>query len=165
MRYRQMFDGSSFEPPTPYLTTASAEVADIDQVYIDYDVYSLFDNTLRRYGFGKWEGDFTLAELPDDGDLRPGHQFTMVEGSGDQRTMGRAYIYDALHGRVVGFSKVDGRYLGQWLPPGDGVEMTDVRGMYVIEGGLNKKGTRRKNDELVWVTPTGIYRTTLALGA
>jgi hypothetical protein len=42
--------------------------------------------------------------------------------------------------------------------------MDDVRGMYVIEGGLNKKGTKRKNDVLVWITPSGIYRTTLVMG-
>jgi hypothetical protein len=128
-------------------------------------VYTLFDNTLRRYGFGKWEGSFSLAELPDDADLRPGHDFTMVDGSGTAGSLGRVYIYDALHGRVVGFSKADGSYIGQWLPAGDGTEMDDVRGMYVIEGGLNNKGNKRRPDQLVWITPTGIYRTTLAVGS
>ena len=58
---------------------------------------------------------------------------------------------------------MDGSYLGQWLTAGDGGEMDDVRGMYVIEGGTTKKG-KRKNDTLVWITPEAMYRATLTLG-
>ncbi len=87
-----------------------------------------------------------------------------LPGSGNATNMGRAYLYDAKHGRIVGFDKRDGSYIGQWSPRGDGTEMEDIRGMYVIEGGLNPKGTKRRNDQLVWVTPDGIYKTTLAVG-
>ena len=165
MKYTQDFDGSSFAAPGPWLSSPSSEVADIDQIYIDFDVYTLFDDTLRRYEFGKWDGSFELGALPDDGDLRPGHEFTMVDGSGSQSSLGRAYLYDAKHGRIVGFDKRDGSYIGQWYPRGGGQEMADVRGLYVIEGGLNNKKTKRKNDQLVWITPDGIYRTTLAVGS
>ncbi|MGD8485155.1 MAG: hypothetical protein PVH07_00830 [Chloroflexota bacterium] len=164
MRYTQTFDGSAFDEPTAYLASQTSEVNRFDQLYIDYDVYALFDNTLRRHRFGKYDGTFALGELPDDADLRPGHDYRLVDGSGSATSMGRVYLYDARHGRVVGFSKEDGRYLAQWAPRGEGGEMDDVRGMYVIEGGLNKKGTKRKNDVLVWITPSGIYRTTLVMG-
>ena len=163
MRYVQTQDGSSFDTPTQWLASPSAEVENYDQLYVDWDVYALFDNTLRRYRFQKYDGTFALDELPDDDDVRPGHDYTMVDGSGTASTNGRFYLYDAKHGRIVGFDKSDGSYLGQWSPRGDGDEMDDVRGMYVIEGGVNKKG-KRKNDSLVWVTPDGIYRTTLAAG-
>ena len=113
---------------------------------------------------GKWDGRFALDELPDDGDLRPGHRYTMVDGSGSDSSLGRAYLYDAEHGRIVGFDKLDGSYIGQWYPRDDGQQMADIRGMYVIEGGLNNKRTKRKNDQLVWVTPDGIYKTTLNAG-
>lgn len=162
MKYSQDFDGSSFAAPAPWLSSASSEVASIDQLYIDFDMYTLFDDTLRRYVAGKWDGSFDLAELPDDGDLRPGHDYRMVDGSGSDSSMGRAYLYDAKHGRIVGFDKVDGSYIGQWYPKDDGTQMDDVRGMYVIEGGLNSKKNRRKPDQLVWITPEGMYRTTLA---
>jgi len=89
----------------------------------------------------------------------------MVDGSGSESSLGRAYLYDARHGRIVGFDKSDGSYIGQWMPSDGGDQMADVRGMYVIEGGLNKKKTKRKNDQLVWITPDGIYRTTLAVGS
>jgi hypothetical protein len=164
MNYRQTLDGSSFAAPTPWLASSSSDVADIDQIYIDFDVYTLFDNALRRYRFKKWDGGFSLADLPDDGDIRPGHEYVMIDGSGTESTMGRLYLYDAEHGRVVGFNKTDGSYIGQWTPKGNAGEMEDVRGMYVIDGGRNAKGTKRKNDSLVWVTPDGIYRTTLAAG-
>jgi hypothetical protein len=164
MRYQQTFDGSAFSPPTPYLASQTAEVGDFEQLYIDFDVYALFDNTVRRHEYGRWDGDFLPELPPDDGDLRPGHDYRIMAGSGRASTMGRMYIYDAKHGRVVGFSKVDGSYIGQWLPSGGGSEMDDIRGMYVIEGGLNKKGTTRKNDTLVWVTPKGVYQATLPAG-
>jgi len=164
LRYQQTFDGSAFSPPTPYLATQTAEVADFDQLYIDFDVYALFDDTLRRHQYGKYDGGFALELPPDDADLRRGHDYTIVDGSGRASSMGRVYVYDAKHGRVIGFDKSDGSYVAQWLPQGDGTEMEDVRGMYVIEGGLNKKGNRRKVDTLVWVTPDGIYRSALPVG-
>lgn len=117
---------------------------------------------MRRHTYGKYDGTFDIADPPDDGDLRPGHDYHLLDGSGRSNTDGRVYLYDALHGRVIGFSKVDGRYLGQWLPPGDGGEMNDVGGMYVIEGGTTKKG-KRKDDSLVWVTPEALYQATLVV--
>ncbi|MEX1296796.1 MAG: hypothetical protein AB1Z67_11555, partial [Candidatus Limnocylindrales bacterium] len=164
MKYTQNFDGSSFAEPTTWLSSPSNEVSEIDQIYIDFDMYTLFDDTLRRYVAGKWDGRFALDELPDDGDLRPGHEYRMVDGSGSDSSLGRAYLYDARHGRIVGFDKVDGSYIGQWYPRDGGTQMEDMRGMYVIEGGLNKKGTKRKNDQLVWVTPDGIFKATLPVG-
>ena len=120
MRYQQTFDGSSFQEPSPYLASQAAEVADFEQLYIDFDVYALFENTLRRHTYGRYDGNFALDLPPDDADLRPGHDYRLVDGSGRASSDGRVYLYDALHGRVVGFSKVDGSYLGQWLPAGDG---------------------------------------------
>ncbi len=163
MRYVQTLDGSAFSAPTAYLASQASEVADFDQLYVDFDVYALFDNTLRRHRYQKYDGTFALADLPDDGDLRPGHDYRLVGGSGTSGSEGRVYLYDVKHGRVVGFSKSDGRYLAQWLPRGNGREMEDVRGMYVIEGGLTAKGKRRA-DKLVWVTPSGVYQTTLIVG-
>ncbi len=43
-------------------------------------------------------------------------------------------------------------------------ELDDVRGMYVVEGGLNRRGVRR-SDTLVWVTPQAMYEANLPLPA
>ena len=42
MRYQQTLDGSAFSEPSPYLASQTAEVADFEQIYIDFDVYALF---------------------------------------------------------------------------------------------------------------------------
>jgi hypothetical protein len=42
--------------------------------------------------------------------------------------------------------------------------MDDIRGMYIVEGGLTKKGDKRRNDKLIWITPTGIYQANLPVG-
>ena len=160
MRYQQTLDGSAFSPPSSYLATPSAEVADFGQIYVDFDVYALLDNTLRRYRLEKYDGGFALDDPPDAGDIRPGHDYQLVAGSGSAATGGRAYLYDALHGRVVGFAKADGAYIGQWAPGPDEHPMKDVRGMYVIPGKVTKK--QREPDTLVWITPQGIYSSVLA---
>ena len=153
MRYQQTLDGSAFSPPSTYLATPSSEVADFAQIYVDFDVYALIDNTLRRYRLEKYDGGFALAEPPDAGDLRPGHDYQIVAGAGTATSRGRLYLYDALHDRVVGFDKEDGAYIGQWAPAPDEPQMDDVRGMYVIPGKAVKK--QRDPDTLVWVTAGG----------
>ncbi len=162
MRYQQTLDGSAFSPPTAYLATPSGEVADFTQLYVDFDVYALLDSTLRRYRLEKYDGSFALDEPPDAEDIRPGHDYQLVAGSGTASSNGRVYLYDALHGRVVGFLKADGTYLGQWAPGPDEAPMKDVRGMYVVPGKVTKK--QRDADTLVWITPQGIYSSLLTLG-
>jgi len=160
LRYQQTLDGSAFSPPSNYLATPSSEVADFTQIYVDFDLYALIDNTLRRYRLEKYDGGFALEEPPDAADVRPGHDYQLVAGSGSAASGGRVYLYDALHDRVVGFQKEDGRYIGQWAPAAKDPQMDDVRGMYVIPGKTVKK--RRDPDTLVWVTPEGIFSSVLA---
>jgi len=158
LRYQQAFDESSFTPPSEYLATASTWVDSAGQLYVDFDVYALFENTLRRHQYGKYDGTFQLEQSPDD--QQPGPDYRLVDGSGRASSEGRVYLYDARRDRIVGFSKVDGSDLGRWVS--DGTEMDDIRGMYVIEGGLTRKG-KRKKDTLVWVTPKGVYRAVLEM--
>ena len=160
MRYQQTLDGSAFSPPSTYLATPSSEVAEFGQIYVDFDVYALIDNTLRRYRLEKYDGGFALAEPPDAGDLRIGHDYQMVAGAGTASTGGRVYLYDALYDRVVGFDKADGAYIGQWAPGPSEPAMDDMRGMYVIPGKVVKK--QRDPDTLVWMTPQGIFSSVLA---
>jgi hypothetical protein len=164
MRYQQTLDGSAFSEPSGYLTTPSAEVADVGQLYVDFDVYALIEDTVRRYEGGKYDGAFMLAEPRDIEDLRPGHAYVRMAGAGTANSGGNLYLYDEVHHRIVGFEKSDGSYLGQWLPGEDGPQMDDLRGMYVIPGKVVKKRRQetREPDTLVWMTPEGIYRSVLA---
>jgi len=160
MRYQQTLDGSAFSPPSTYLATPSSEVVDFEQLYVDFDLYALLDNTLRRYRLEKYDGGFALDEPPDAADVRPGHDYRLVAGSGSASSGGRIYLYDALHDRVIGFEKEDGRYIGQWVPAPKDPQMDDMRGMYVIPGKVAKK--RRDPDTLVWITPEGVFSSVLA---
>ena len=163
MRYQQTLDGSAFQVPTSYLVTQDAAVADFTQLHVDFDVYALYQNTLRRYRFEKYDGGFSIEEPPDAADLRPGQRYELVAGAGSGSTDGRAYLFDAEHGRIVGFSKADGSYLGQWVPgPGD-PQMDDVRGMYIVPGTRTKK--KQDPDTLVWVSPEGLYESVLTTRA
>jgi hypothetical protein len=164
MRYEQTLDGSAFSQPSGYLITPSAEVAEFGQLYVDFDVYALIEDSVRRYDRGKYDGAFLLAEPPDAEDLRPGHDWTRVAGSGTRASGGNLYLYDEVHHRIVGFEKSDGSYVGQWLPGEGDPQMDDLRGMYVIPGKVVKKRRQetREPDTLVWMTPQGIYRSVLA---
>jgi hypothetical protein len=163
LRFQQTLDGSAFSQPSGYLTTPSAEVEDFGQLYVDFDLYALLDGVVRRYENGRYDGVFMPEEPPDATDLRPGHDFQRMAGTYTGNSGGRLYLYDALHDRIVGFSKEDGSYVGQWSPGPDGPSMDDLRGMYVIRGKVSKKKRQetRGPDTLVWVTPEGIYRAIL----
>ena len=65
----------------------------------------------------------------------------------------------------MGFSKVDGSYIGQWAPAADDASMDDVRGMYIVPGKVVRKRRQqtRQADTLVWITPKGVYRAVLTL--
>jgi len=164
VRFQPTLDGSSLTP-SGYLITPSAEVADFSQLYVDFNVYTLIDDTARRYEGGRYDGVFAPAEPPDVEDLRPGHDYQRMAGTGTGNSNGRLYLYDGKHDRIVGFSKTDGSYIGQWVPGPDGPSMDDLRGMYVIPGKVVKKKRQqtRLPDTLVWVTPEGIYRAVLTL--
>jgi hypothetical protein len=164
MRYQQTLDGSAFSEPSGYLATPSSEVADFGQLYVDFDVYALIEDTVRRYHLEKYDGGFMLEEPPDAGDLRPGHDYLRIAGAGTASSGGRLYVYDDLHHRIVGFSKADGSYLGQWFPSAGDSSREDLRGMYVIPGKVvrKRKQETRGPDTLVWVTPEGMFRAVLA---
>jgi hypothetical protein len=136
-------------------------VVDFGQVYVDFDVYTLIDNAVRRYRTEKYDGGFMLEEPPDVSDLRPLHDYQRMAGSGTAASGGRLYLYDAVHGRIIGYDKAEGTYLGQWMPAEGEPTMEDLRGMYVIPGKVTKK--KRQADTLVWLTPEGLYRAQLAL--
>lgn len=163
MRYQQSLDRQSFTQPSEYLATTTSEVDAFDQLYVDFDVYALDDNALRRFRYGKWDGGFQLEQAPGATILGSNHDYRFVEGSGRETSDGRLYLYDAANDSIVGFSKVNGSYLGEWAT--DASELDDVRGMFVIEGGLTKRKRNRKNDTLVWVTPQGIYRSVLRVAS
>jgi hypothetical protein len=160
VRYLQSFDGTEFLEPDDYLASPTSDVAGYRDLYVDFDVYALLPETVRRYTYGNQDSGFVLG-TPPTGPTGQAPDYRLIDGSGTSSTLGRLYLYDAANARIVGFSKVDGRYLGTWVARGG--EMDDIRGMFVIEGGTNEKVAQRRDDTIVWVTPEGVYRAVLTM--
>jgi hypothetical protein len=152
LRYSPVADGSGFVEPVGYLA-APADVSDVRAIVIDGDVFTLDATGVTRYQGGGSSG-FKLDTPPDDRDVRPGHQYLELAATGD-RGVGRLYLWDGLHNRVLAFSKADGTYLQQYLvEPGD-VGYVHLDGMTVVE---RKDGA---SPVLVWTAGDEIFASPL----
>ena len=156
LRYEQTLDRSAFTP-SPYLITESDEVKNFRQLYIDFDLWALDEKGVQKYKNGRYEGGFMIADPPDASDLRPGHDYALVSGTGNDVGGGRLFLYDSVWDRLVVFDKATGDYLGQWAPGPDGPSMEDMRGFYVVPK------TKQKPESVVWLTPEGLYRAELTI--
>jgi hypothetical protein len=156
LRYQPTLDQSSFMAPTDYLITESDEVAGFRQLHIDFDLWALTEEGVQKYKNGRYEGGFMLEEPPDASDLRPGHDYRLIGGTGTDAS-GRLYLYDAQWSRLVVFDKATGRYLAQWVPGPDGPSMEDMRGFYVTPK------ARQRPETVVWLTPEGIHEAQLSV--
>ena len=153
LRYAPAADGSGYPTnPTGYLATAS-DVSQYEQIFIDGDIYALASNTVTRLVGGRPDS-FALATPPDDGDLRPGHDYRLMTASSTWR-QGRLYVWDAKWGRVIAFDKATGAYIEQYVPVATAAKFTDVRGMFLLDRGAGRA------PGLVWASANRIYLTIL----
>jgi hypothetical protein len=155
-RYQGTLDGRGFADVTDYLATDNEDVSSFRDLYVDSSIYTLTsDNVIRHYAQRIQE--YELETPPDDADLRPGHDYRFI-GESDEGTEGETqqgddkfFVYDAKWKRIVVFNQLSGEYVEQWSTVGSTPPMTDVRGMYIIEG------NRQNPNTVVWLTPRGLY--------
>ncbi len=153
-KYSPTLDGSRFDAPSNYLVTANESVADYIRLYIgDGNVYTLTPDNAVKHGGGR-RVDWALDDPPDNGDLRPGHRYRLIDGT----FADRMFVYDQQWQRILVFTKSDGSYLQQWQTAGPLPPMEDVRGMYVTQSGTAQEP---RTPVVVWATPKGIYRSRL----
>ncbi len=158
LRYQPTQDGAQYMAPDNYLTTADENVTDFLRLYIDTNVYALTPSNVVKHSGGRPQ-NFDLATPPDNGDLRPGHKYRLIDGTGIPAT-GRLYVYDEKWDRILVFLKSDGSYVEQWSTKGAGLpSMADIRGMYVTQASASKGQTPPAR--LTWATPNGIFKSTL----
>ncbi len=131
LRYQQTADGGAFSAPTDYLATDTEDVASFRQMLIDGDIYTLTADSAIRHESGQ-RRDFDLAPLPDDGDLRPDHDYRLFDGTGARRE-GSIYVWDGEHDRIVVFAKETGAFVEQWITVTGTPALSDVRGMFVVQ--------------------------------
>jgi hypothetical protein len=155
LKYDPTADGGGFSAPTPYFVSEGEDVASFHELLVDGDVYALTSANVLRYFNGRRSG-FELPDPPDDGDMRPGHDYRLIGATGT-RGVGHLFIWDATHARVLEFDKTDGAYVGQYVAAEGAAPMSDVTAMYVVD-----PGTVQVPPTLVYARPDGVYQVTLA---
>lgn len=129
LRYEPAPDGTGYPAaPTGYFITPT-NLADVDGIVIDGDLYLTQGGTLRRYAGGALD-DWTPADL-GDAVLRPAPHYTVIASLGENRS-GIIYALDTAGARVIAFSKgTGGAVLGQYQLSADQPVGT-MLGAYVV---------------------------------
>jgi hypothetical protein len=152
LRYSPAADGSGF-PATPNKWLSSLrDVTGVTGMYIDGDVWIADAGEVFRYSNGASVG-WAAAEL-SDALLRPAPAYRWI-GSGAERRTGTIYGFDPTSDRLIGLSKANGSFIGQYRLAAGGTGWGDLRGFYV-EAGLDQEP-----DAIVWISRQGINRVLL----
>jgi hypothetical protein len=150
-RYSPELGGSGFSEAGGYLASDNEDMGAVHDVFeANGSIYTLTSGNMVRHYSGRIQ-EFDLAELPDAGDMRPGHDYRLATELDD-----RLYVYDATWSRLIVFDRVTGDYVEQWATTGRVPPMEDLRGMYVVAA------NRRDNPPTVfWLTADGLYQSQL----
>ncbi len=175
LKYSLQAAGGGFSPPVSYLSTSTEAVDSFLALQVDGDIYALTSSNVVKHYNGQLLG-FKLQTPPDDGDLRPGHDYRLIAGTGDHVSGGQLYVYDAKWNRILVFDKKTGDYLEQWLSTSSSPPMANAQGMVLLPGTIPPSGLAPTNGPvatpspgashagtptvLYWVSPTGVERTT-----
>jgi hypothetical protein len=155
LRYDPTADGGGFAAPAPYFISESVDVASFRELYVDGDVYAVPADNLEQYFSGR-QTPFSLDPPPDDGDLRPGHDYALLAATG-VRGDGNLYVWDKLWSRILVYDKGAGAYSTQFLAADGTQPLTDLTGAYVIDRGHTQPPL------MVFTTSSGLF--TVELGA
>jgi hypothetical protein len=133
LRYPPAGDGSGYPAdPADYLATET-DVSGYRGLLIDGDAYVLDRDGLIRFVSGRAD-DYELEVPPDDGDVRPGHDYRQF-AIDPLRREGRVWLWDGEHQRVLAMEKSSGDYMEQFEGAPGAEALSDVRGMFIIDGG------------------------------
>jgi hypothetical protein len=128
--YEPAADGTGFPTDGQGRLSTDTDLSDVVQMAIDGDIYLLTADGLARYESGRRDGSFELETVPDDADLREGHEWAMMAMTGGQKA-GRIYLWDQKHRRIVEFLKSTGEYVQQFVRPNPDRDYVDLTGMTV----------------------------------
>ncbi|MFI5043031.1 MAG: hypothetical protein ACHQNA_14500, partial [Acidimicrobiales bacterium] len=143
-RYSPSADGSGYTTSTDYLA-APTDLSGVRAMRIvDGTIFTLASDGVTRYFSGQ-ASSFALKVPPDQVDVRPGHDYRLVDSSGEPPS-DRLWLWDASHDRIVAFSRSDGSYVGQYIVQAGDVGYVDLTGMAVVQAGANQPPV------LIWVT-------------
>ena len=152
LRYSPAADGSGFPAPPNQWLSSARDVSAITSMYIDGDIWLADGGQLFRVVNGNSAG--WAATAPGDAILRHAPTYTRIASGADRRT-GTIYGFDSGNDRVVGLSKVNGAYIGQYRLAAGATAWSDLRAFYV------EPGLEQEPDALVWISATGLHRVLL----
>ncbi|MDP9481827.1 MAG: hypothetical protein M3P84_01235 [Chloroflexota bacterium] len=145
LAYTPAADGGGFpQNPSDWLA-APQEVATVESMLIDGDIYLSRSGSIARFVKGGSAG-WKPAD-PGDSLLRsaPAYSLLATGAIGGNKDKGPVYGYDRPNGRVVALAKDGGAVVGQYRLTGTDPAWTDLRGMYVVAGLGDEPAT------LVWI--------------
>jgi hypothetical protein len=166
LKYQSFADGSGLQPGVRWLITDRQDIGTFMDMTTNFSLYAILaaagscDTTcvgdqVLQFTTGKYQSGWKIDTPPDNGDLRPGHDYRLIGTTGDS-SPDKIYLYDQKNQRVVVFDK-DGNYVEQWSAGVGGPQMKDVSAMVVEDH------TGQQNGQVVvdWINSTGIYRSPL----
>ena len=152
LRYSPAADGGGFPNLPNNWLSAARDVSAISSLYIDGDIWLADGGELLRVVNGNAAG--WSASSPGDEVLRDEPAYAVI-ASGSERRTGTIYGFDPEARRIVGLSKVNGAYLGQYRLAGGSSAWTDFRGMYI------EPGVESEPDAVIWINENGLHRAVL----
>jgi len=151
MRYPPAADGSGYLPgdKAPYLTV-DQDVSDVDDMYVDGNIYLLEAGQLTRYQSGNAVKTWTPDLPPDTADkaklLRPDLPvYTHMTADNAKQDQGNLYLYDGPNRRVIALAKKDGSVVGDYMVASNQPWFSNVGGMFVTTD------ANGENPVLYWV--------------
>jgi hypothetical protein len=154
VRYQPTAAGGGYVTSSDYLTVPTDLTGVHDLDIVDGYVFTLASDGVTRYFSGQ-ASSYSLATPPDQGDLRPGHDYRLLNATGATPT-DRLWVWDATHQRIVEFNRTDGTYVAQFLVGDGSPGFSGLRGMAVV---LGKAG---QPPALVWITAGQVMVSPLA---
>jgi hypothetical protein len=145
LAYSPAADGGGFPANASSWLAAPQDVATVNSMLIDGDIYLSRSGSITRFvrgGNASWK-----PADPGDSLLRsaPAYSLLATGATGNNKGKGPVYGYDRPNGRVIALAKDSGAVVGQYRLSGADPAWTDLRGMYVVAGLADEPAT------LVWI--------------
>jgi hypothetical protein len=156
LRYSPAADGSGFPNQPNQWLSSPRDVSAITSLYIDGDVWLADNGQILRVVNGNSAG--WTATPPRDAILRGPANYQYLNSGADRRA-GTIYGFDNANDRLVGLSKVNGSFVGQYRILGGSTAWSDLRGFYI------EPGVEQEPDTIVWINAKGIHRAVLQSAA
>jgi len=130
LKYLESSDGSGYyaSARSDYLNGQNLTVSQVDDMYIDGSVYLADNGVVRRFDSGQEIRGWT-ADPPGDTVMRPAPPFfTKISADADKVDQGNLYAYDGVGRRVVSFTKINGKYVQEFVLPSNSAYFSALAG-------------------------------------